>query len=66
MADADLLRNRSTRLFALAAQTRQQGLPDCADQLEALAREVVRHAVRIEARSHAGGILSSVKAQAQR
>ena len=65
MNDADLLRNRSSRLFALVAQARQNGLPDYADQLEALAREVVRHAVRIEARSHTGGIISPVKTEAK-
>ncbi len=58
MDDADLLRNRSTRLFTLAAHARQNRLPDYADQLEALAREIVRHAVSIEARSHTGGIIS--------
>ena len=61
MDDADLLRNRSTRLFALAGEVRQKGLSDYADRLEALGREAVRHAVRIEARSHTGGIISEVR-----
>jgi hypothetical protein len=47
MDDADLLRNRATRLFALAEKARQQGHPDYADELTSLAREVVRHAVMI-------------------
>lgn len=50
MDDADLLRNRATRLFALAERARQQGHPDYADELSKLAREVVRHAVIIEGR----------------
>jgi hypothetical protein len=65
MDDADLLRNRSTRLFALAAELRQKGLSDYADRLEALGREAVRHAVRIEGRSHTGGIISAVKTAAK-
>ena len=43
MDDADLLRNRATRLFALAERARQQGHPDYADELSKLAREVVGH-----------------------
>ena len=50
MDDADLLRNRAMRLFALAERARQQGHPDYADELSKLAREVVRHAVIIEGR----------------
>jgi hypothetical protein len=50
MDDADLLRNRATRLFALAERARNQGRPDYADELTNLAREVVRHAVKIEGR----------------
>jgi hypothetical protein len=50
MDDADLLRNRATRLFALAERVRQQGHPDYAEELTKLAREVVRHAVIIEGR----------------
>jgi hypothetical protein len=50
MDDADLLRNRATRLFALADRARQQGYPDYADELNSLAREVVRHVVMIERR----------------
>jgi hypothetical protein len=42
MDDADLLRNRATRLFALAARSRQEGYSDYADELDSLAREVVR------------------------
>jgi hypothetical protein len=52
MDDADLLRNRATRLFALAEQVRQQGHIDHAEELDKLAREVVRHAVIIEGRFH--------------
>ena len=48
MDDADLLRNRATRLFALAARSRREGYSDYADELDSLAREVVRHAVAIE------------------
>jgi hypothetical protein len=50
MDDADLLRNRATRLFALAARSRQEGYSDYADELDSLAREVVRRAVAIERR----------------
>jgi hypothetical protein len=50
MDDADLLRNRATRLFALATRSRQQGYPEYAEELDSLAREVVRHAVAIERR----------------
>ena len=65
MNDADLLRNRSVRLFDLAAQARQNGLPDYADVLETLAREVVRHTVAIEGRSQTGSIISPVKSDAK-
>ena len=61
MNDADLLRNRSVRLFNLAAQACQNGLSDYADVLETLAREVVRHTVAVEGRSHTGSIISPVK-----
>ncbi len=50
MDDADLLRNRATRLFALAARSRQEGYSEYAEELDNLAREVVRHAVAIEKR----------------
>jgi hypothetical protein len=50
MDDADMLRNRATRLFALAARSRQEGYSDYADELDSLAREVVSHAVAIERR----------------
>jgi hypothetical protein len=50
MDDADMLRNRATRLFALGARSRQEGYSDYADELDSLAREVVRHAVAIERR----------------
>ena len=53
MDDADLLRNRATRLVALAERSRQQGHPDYAEELDSLAREVVRHAVAIERRFRA-------------
>jgi hypothetical protein len=50
MDDADLLRNRATRLLALAERARQQGHLDYADELTSLAREAVRHVVIIERR----------------
>jgi hypothetical protein len=50
MDDADLLRSRATRLFALATRSRQEGYSDYADELDSIAREVVRHAVAIERR----------------
>ena len=50
MDDADLLRNRATRLFALAERSGQQGNSDYAEELDSLVREVVRHAVAIERR----------------
>jgi hypothetical protein len=50
MDDADLLRNRATLLFALAARSRQECYSEYADELDSLARDVVRHAVAIERR----------------
>ena len=50
MDDADLLRNRATRLFALAERASQQGHADYAEELSKLAREVVKHAEIIEGR----------------
>jgi hypothetical protein len=50
MDDADLMRNLATQLFALAERSRQQGRSDYAEELESLAREVVRRAVSIERR----------------
>jgi hypothetical protein len=50
MDDADLLRNRATRLLALAERARQEGKLNYADELTSLAREVVRHTVAIERR----------------
>ena len=50
MDDAHMLRNRATRLFALAARSRQEGYSNYADVLDSLAREVVSHAVAIERR----------------
>ena len=50
MDDADQLRNRATRLFALAARSRQEGYSDYAEEPDSLAHEVVRHAVAIERR----------------
>ncbi len=50
MDDADLLRNRATRLFALAARSRQEGNSEYAEELDSLARDVVKHAVAIERR----------------
>ena len=41
MDDADLLRNRATRLFALATRSRQEGYSEYAEELDSLAREVV-------------------------
>jgi hypothetical protein len=59
MDDADLLRSRAARLFALAARNRQEGYSDYADELDSLAREVVRHAVAIERRWVAAAWLDS-------
>ncbi len=50
MDDADLLRKRATRLFALAARSRQAGNSEYAEELDSLARDVVKHAVAIERR----------------
>jgi hypothetical protein len=47
MDDADLLCNRATPIFALAARAKK-AIPST--QLNSLAREVVRHAVAIERR----------------
>ena len=56
MDDADLLRNRATRLFALAARGRQEGYSKYAAELDSLTREVVRHAVAIERRFRAAAV----------
>ena len=56
MDDADLLRNRATRLFGLAARSRQEGYSEYAEELDSLAREVVRHAVAIERRRVAAAL----------
>ena len=39
MDDADLLRNRASRLFALATRSRQEGYSEYAEELDSLARE---------------------------
>jgi hypothetical protein len=50
MEDTDQLRNRATRLFALAQKAREDGLPDYAEELAQLATEAVGQAVTIERR----------------
>jgi hypothetical protein len=48
MDDAEKVRDRATRLFALALQCRETGLSFYADELEQLAREASDHADAIE------------------
>jgi len=58
MDDADKLRNRATRLFALAMKSREDGHPDYADELTRLAGEAIRQAVDMERRSFGRSRLS--------
>jgi hypothetical protein len=48
--DADQLRNRATRLLALAQKAREEGHPDYAEELTRLATEAVGQAVTMERR----------------
>jgi hypothetical protein len=48
--DADQLRNRATRLFALAQKAREEGHLDYAEELTRLAIEAVGQAVTMERR----------------
>jgi hypothetical protein len=48
MNDADRVRDRATRLFALALQCRETGLSFYADELTKLALEASNHADAIE------------------
>jgi len=50
MDDTDQLRNRATRLFALAQKAREKGHPDYAKELTWLASETVGQAVTMERR----------------
>jgi formate dehydrogenase maturation protein FdhE len=50
MDDTDRMRNRATRLFALAQKAREERYLDYADELAHLAAETVRHAVVMEQR----------------
>jgi hypothetical protein len=61
MDDADLLRNRASRLFALATRSRQEGYSEYAEELDSLAREVVRHAVAIEGLPGSSGLESKAR-----
>jgi hypothetical protein len=48
--DADRLRNRATRLLALAILVREQGQIEHSDQLTQLASEILVHAEEMERR----------------
>jgi len=48
MSDAALMRDRASRLFALALKAREDGLLDYAEQLIQLASEAVEHATTME------------------
>jgi hypothetical protein len=50
MNDADRLRNRATRLLALAILVREQGQIEHSDQLTQLAPEILVHAEEMERR----------------
>jgi hypothetical protein len=50
MDDADRLRNRATRLLALAILSREQGHIEHSDQLTQLASEILVHAEEMERR----------------
>jgi hypothetical protein len=50
MDDADRLRNRATRLLALAILVREQGQIEHSDQLAQLASEILVHAEEMERR----------------
>jgi hypothetical protein len=50
MDDTDRLRNRATRLLALALITREQGHIEYSDQLTQLASEILLHAEEMERR----------------
>jgi hypothetical protein len=50
MDDADRLRNRATRLLALAILVREQGQIEHSDQLTQLASEILVHAEEMERR----------------
>jgi hypothetical protein len=50
MDDADRLRNRATRLLALAIITREQGHIEHSDQLTQLPSEILVHAEEMERR----------------
>jgi hypothetical protein len=50
MSDAEQLRNRATRLFALALKVREQGITAYSDELATLASEALDHAEEMESR----------------
>jgi hypothetical protein len=50
MKDADRLRDRAIRLFALALKAQENGNGQFADQLTQMANEVLAHAEEIERR----------------
>jgi hypothetical protein len=49
MSDAEQIRVRAARLFALALKAREDGKLDYADELTKLASEAFDHATRLEA-----------------
>ena len=49
MSDAEQVRVRAARLFALALKAREDGKCDYADELTKLASEAFDHATRLEA-----------------
>jgi hypothetical protein len=60
MDDADQLRNRATRLFALAARSRQEGYSDYAEELDSLARGREARGSNRKALPGSGGLSLSI------
>ena len=65
MSDADQLRARATRLFALALKARDEGKTAYADELTKLASEAFDQATEIERRSGAISIPPATDAPQQ-
>ena len=63
--DADQVRKRATRLFALALKARDDGKNDYADELTALAVEAFDHATEMGHRSGAMPILPATETPQQ-
>jgi hypothetical protein len=51
MSDSQKMRDRATRVFAMAIKTRENGFAEHSDQLARLANEILAHAEEIERHS---------------